>query len=298
MFDIISFGSAVVDVFVDTDISEKGKFMCYPVGEKILLKNLRFDIGGGGTNTSVAFSRFGLNAGFLGKIGDDSEGQTILEMLKKEKVKFLGKIEKNKITGYSIILDSKQDNRTILTYKGINDTLSWKEIKPRKLKTKWLYLSSFVGKSFQTSIKIVEYLSSKGTKIAFNPSAYLIKRKNLKPILKHTEILILNREEAIMLAKNKDYLKKLHSLGPKIVVVTDKNKKIQAYDGYRNYSLIPNKIKVVERTGAGDAFASGFIAAQIIGKSIPESLKLGLKESEAVIKHFGAKNNLLRIKLK
>ena len=105
MFDIISFGSAVVDVFVDTDILEKKGFMCYPSGAKVLLKNLRFDIGGGGTNTSVAFSRLGLKAGFLGKIGDDTDGQTIMKILKKENVKFLGKVEKGEVSGYSKIDD-------------------------------------------------------------------------------------------------------------------------------------------------------------------------------------------------
>ena len=121
MFDVITFGSAVVDVFVDTDIAEKGKFMCYPVGSKILLKNLKFDIGGGGTNTAVAFSRLGLKTGCICKIGNDNGGEEILKMLKREKVKFLGRIEKGNVSGYSIILDSKQHNRTILTYKGIND---------------------------------------------------------------------------------------------------------------------------------------------------------------------------------
>ena len=82
------------------------------------------------------------------------------------------------------------------------------------------------------------------------------------------------------------------------MVVTDKNNKILAYDGEKKYSLIPNKIKVVERTGAGDAFASGFVAGQIVGKSIEESLKLGLKESESVIRYFGAKNKLIKLNLK
>ena len=61
---------------------------------------------------------------------------------------------------------------------------------------------------------------------------------------------------------------------------------------------MPHKIKVVERTGAGDAFASGFVAGQIANKTIEQSLALGLKESEAVIKYFGSKNNLLKMKLK
>ena len=297
-FDVVTFGSAVVDVFVDTDIAEKKGFISYPVGSKILLKTLKFDVGGGGTNTSVAFSRFGLKTGYLGKIGDDTDGETILEVLKKEKVQFLGKIEKGAVSGYSIILDSKENNRTILTYKGINDNLRFSELNLRKIKTKWLYLSSLLGKSFETQKKLVQVLKKKGVKIAFNPSDYLIEKKDLKPVLKLCDVVILNKEEAKMLVKRGDLLFGLHKLGPQVVVITDKNKKISCYDGKKKYYLMPNKIKVIERTGAGDAFASGFVAGQISGKSIEQSLKLGLKESESVIKYFGAKNKLLRMKLR
>ena len=59
-YDIITFGSAVVDVFIHTDVAEKKQKICYPVGGKILINKLQFEIGGGGTNTAVAFSRFGL----------------------------------------------------------------------------------------------------------------------------------------------------------------------------------------------------------------------------------------------
>ncbi len=295
-FDIISFGSAVVDVFVNTDISERKNFISYPIGSKILVKDLKFDVGGGGTNTAVAFSRFGLKTGYIGKIGDDNDGEEILSVLKKEKIKFFGKIEKESISGYSIILDSKEKNRTILTYKGVNDNLSLNEIP--KIKTKWLYLSSMLGKSFETQKKLAQKLKKEGTKIAFNPSSYLIKRKDLKPVLKLCDVLILNKEEARMLTKDKDSLLGLHKLTGGIVVITDKNKLISCYDGGKKYPLMPNKIKVVERTGAGDAFAAGFVAGQIVGKSIKDSLRLGLRESESVIKYFGAKNNLLKFKLK
>jgi len=295
-FDVVTFGSAVVDVFVSTDLSERKNFISYPVGAKILIKDLKFDVGGGGTNTAVAFSRLGLRTGFIGKIGDDEQGNDILSLLQKEKIKFLGKQEENAKSGYSVILDSKEKNRTILTYKGVNDEIQFKDIK--KVKTKWIYLSSMLGKSFQTQIKLVRLLKKKGTKIAFNPSSYLIKRKNLSSLLKLTDVLILNKEEAGMLTKNKDPLIGLHKLGPEIVVITDKNKLISCYNGNAKYFLKPGKVKVVERTGAGDAFASGFVAGQIKEKTIKESLKLGLRESESVIRYFGAKNHLLKFRLK
>ena len=93
-------------------------------------------------------------------------------------------------------------------------------------------------------------------------------------------------------------LEEIHELTGGIVVITDKDKKVKSYDGKKKYSLMPHKIKVVERTGAGDAFASGFVAGQIANKTIQQSLVLALKESESVIRHFGAKNNLLRMRLK
>ena len=87
-------------------------------------------------------------------------------------------------------------------------------------------------------------------------------------------------------------------MGPKIVVITDKDKPTVAYDGEKKYSIKPHNIKVVERTGAGDAFASGFVAGLVAGKNINKCLKLGLRQGESVIKYFGAKNKLLKMDLK
>jgi ribokinase len=301
-FDVVSFGSAVIDTFIHTDIAEKKGFMYYPIGEKILINQLKFDVGGGATNTAVAFSRLGLKAGCICEFGRDDNGRRILELLEKEKVEFLGKVVEGEVTGYSVILDSKGGERTILTYKGANDEVGMMDIK--KFQTKWLYYSSLLGLSFHTQKKLIEAMKRKGVKLAYNPSSYQIKNVNLNSLLKLTDILILNKEEAEILVKKenlkgKDLLKSLHSLTKGIVVITDKNKLLTCYDGHKKYSLVPHKdIKVVERTGAGDAFASGFVAGQIANKSIKESLELGLKESESVIQHFGAKNKLLTMRLK
>ena len=299
-FDIVTFGSAVIDTFIDTEFNEKQQSFNYRAGSKILVHNLKNDIGGGATNTAVAFSRFGFNTGCICKIGNDNEGKNILEMLKKEKIKFLGSNVKSP-TGHSIILDSKSHSRTILTFKGPGNDIKMNELPT--IKTKWLYYSSMSDNSLETQKKLIKKLSKEGTRLAFNPSEYLIKNVDLSQIIKLTDILILNKEEAIILCKrNKkkgDLLSGLIKLGPKIVVITDKNNPVYAYDGKKKYSINPNnKIKVVERTGAGDAFASGFVAGIIANKTVEESLKLGLKEGESVIQHFGAKNKLLKIKLR
>lgn len=305
MFDIITFGSAVIDIFVDTDVKEKGKLIAYDIGSKILIKDLKFNIGGGGTNTAVAFSRLGLKTGYVGKLDNDFGGNKVLNLLKDEKITFLGKIETNAnmLGGYSIILDSKENDRIILTYKGLNDNIKLSDLNIKQLQTRWLYLSSLLDESFKTQKDLANGLYKNGVKIAFNPSQYTIKVLDLMPILKITEILILNKEEAEMLCKKnkvkeKDLLKGLHSLGPRIVVITNRDKEVFAYDGEKRYSITPHKIKIRERTGAGDAFASGFVAGQITEKSIVDSLNLGLQESESVIRYQGAKIGLIKRKLR
>ncbi|MBU4493339.1 MAG: carbohydrate kinase family protein [Nanoarchaeota archaeon] len=281
MYDIITVGSATVDVFANTESklikiktsSSEEDLIAYPSGSKILIKELRFTTGGGGTNTAVSLARLGHKVAYLGSLGNDENGRRIL--------------------------DSIEHDRTILTYKGANNKLKFSSINQKKLKTRWFYFSSMVSKSFKTLEKLAEFAEKNNIKIAFNPSTYLAKKGKsyLKKILIRTTILILNNEEALLLAgKNnvKSMLKKLYELGPKIIVVTNGKKPLNAYDGKTIYELMPNKIKVIESTGAGDAFASSFLSGMIKKNDVGFALKMGLANSESVITHPGAKNRLLK----
>lgn len=82
----------------------------------------------------------------MGRVGSDNNGNMILEELGREGVKFLG--YSGGVTGYSVILDAIESDRTIFTYKGCNDDLSYRKIKSPE--TKWLYFSSMMDKSFKT----------------------------------------------------------------------------------------------------------------------------------------------------
>lgn len=295
-FEVVCFGSAIIDAFVKVDLKEDNKNLLIRFGSKILMKELHFDVGGGGTNTSVAFSRLGLKTGYIGKTGNDKHGEKILNLLKREKISFLGEKTNGNTDGFSVILESKKLNRSILTYKGINDEIDYKKIK--KFKTKWLYFSSMMKKSLQSQIKLAKKLKKNKTKVAFNPSEYLIRNVNLKPLIKLCDVLILNKEEAALLTREKDKLKGISKLGPKIVVITDERGTVYCYANSKVYTITPKKVNIVEKTGAGDAFASGFIAGLIKNKSIKYCLNLGLRESRAVIQHVGAQNNLIKMKLK
>ncbi|MFH1506065.1 MAG: carbohydrate kinase family protein [archaeon] len=306
MFDIITMGSSTVDVFAYTEkdfvtIKDKdGKeFIAYPSGSKILIKKLDFYIGGGGSNTATTFARMGFKTGYLGKIGGDENGLKIFKLLKKENITFLGSL--GDISGYSIVLDSADEDRTILTYKGCNNDLGYGEIKKANLKTKWFYFSSMVGKSFEAQKKLAEYANKNNIKIAFNPSSYQTENgaAYLRDILKYTHILILNKEEAIDLVGKEgkeeieDLLKGLLALGPYIVIITDGKQGAHCYDEKDYYFIKPKNIKVVETTGAGDAFASGFVAGLMMRQGVEFSMKLAVINAESVVQHYGAKNCIL-----
>ena len=153
--------------------------------------------------------------------------------------------------------------------------------------------------SYETQKKLAKKLSKEGIKIIFNPSAYLIRNKDIRDILKNSYAVILNKEEAEMISKKYkkkgDSLKNLLEFGPKLAVVTNKDEPARCYDGKKVYSIKTHKnIKVLERTGAGDAFGAGFTAGLILNYPIDECLKLALLEGESVLKHYGTKNNLIR----
>ena len=310
MYDVITVGSATVDVFANTKYSELIKIrttereidlLAYPSGSKILIKELRFTTGGGGTNTAVALSRLGHKTGYIGKLGSDENSEFVLKKLKAEKIDFLGVCGKE-TGGYSVILDSIEHDRTILAYKGANDNLRFRDIDLKKLKTKWFYFSAMLEESFKTLERLAEYAKNNGIKICFNASTYLAKKGKLflKNILKRTDILVLNKEEARYMSGKEsipDIFKSLRDSGVKIVVITDGRNEGYCYDGNYVYSFVPHKnIKIVETTGAGDAFAASFLSGIMKKNDINFALQLAVTNSESVIHHHGAKEKLLSYK--
>lgn len=266
----------------------------------MLLKELTFATGGGGTNTAVCFSRLGLRTAYLGCIGKDCNSGKILKELKNEKVKFIG-TRSNDMTDYSIILDSIEHDRTILNYKGASNDLRFNELNKQRLKTKWLYFSSLTDKAYKVLEELSEYAKKKGIMVAFNPSSYLAEKGQgyLKKVLKNTNILILNREEAELIAEKgevKELLRRLLILGPEIVVITDGKNGAYSSSGKDYCYVKPEGKSVVETTGAGDAFAATFVAGIIKEKNIELAMKTAQANAESVIQQKEAKKGLLNWK--
>lgn len=296
-YDVISVGSGVVDAFVYPTFKENKNTISLEVGTKILLEDINFTIGGGGSNSATCLSKLGFKTALLTKLGRGYNAQIILRELEKKNVDFIG-VQGEEHTGYSIILGTDKGNRTILSFKGISDNLKFSEISLGKLNSKWLYFTSMGGESFESQKKIAMRARKKGIKLAYNPSSYHTSRGAgyLKEILQNTYFLSLNKEEARMLVKSGNLFKGLRRLGPEIVCVTDGKNAGHVYDGKFLYHFLPNKVKVVDVTGAGDAFASSFVAGLEKFGDVENAIKVAMANSESLIQKPGAHNGLLSLR--
>lgn len=309
MYDIITFGSATRDLFIKSrdfkTLKSKefitGQGLCFNLGSKIYLDNLFFATGGGGTNTAATFIKQGLKTAYIGKVGKDFEGRAIKEELEKLGIKCFMSEDKKRRTNYAIILSAPAKGRTILAYHGTSHFMEKKDIPLNKLKAKWFYIASFSGKSAKLLFPVVNFAKNKKIKIALNLSAVHVSWgiKRLKNVLSKIDVLILNQEEASILAglpyqKEKEIFRRLDKFILGIVVMTKGPKGVVVSDGKNLFKAgIFKEKKHIDRTGTGDAFGSGFVAGLIRTNKIEEAIRLGSANATSIVEYFGAKNGIL-----
>ena len=309
--DIITFGSAIWDIFLeekeDFFIKKResdSKEVCFPLGTKININNIYFSAGGGGINTAITFVNQGFKTAFYGTIGGDLNGQVILEELKKRKVNtaLISQINEKK-TDCSIVFIVPGQDRTILTYREASQLLTLNEINFNKIKkVKWIYLAPLSKKLTSLFAPLVDFAFKNNIKIAVNPGLDQLNlpQKELKKIIKKIDILILNKEEAAILTATtykdeKEILNRLNDLSKGIKIMTKGTEGLVVLDSKFIYSAKTLKSKVVERTGAGDAFGSGFVSGYIkYNGDIEKSIQLGSANATACLKEYGAQKGLLK----
>ncbi len=304
--DVATFGSATRDIFIraDSEILEDesfltGKGVCFPLGSKVNVQDIFFTTGGGGTNSAVTFSKQGFKTAYLGKTGDDSAGNDILKVLKEKGVSVEGiKKTKDHKTNFSVVLDVKNKDRTILVYRGAAEEISFQDL-PKKIKAKWFYLAPFTGKSLDAFYQIIKTAKDKDIKTAVNPSESQLKDKRFKDYLKMIDVLIVNQEEAAIFTgidydKEEQIFEKIDLIFDGIFVMTKGPQGLTVSDNENIFRVFSTpKKKVVDRTGAGDSFGSGFVSGLISGKSIEEAIGLGIGNATGCLGEKGAKNGLL-----
>jgi ribokinase len=271
-----------------------------PFGDKIPYESLKVVAAvGNASNVAVGLARLGFKTAMLAAIGKDYYGQQILDHYAKEGVgSDLVNINEGLPTNYHFVLNYGPE-RTILVkhedfvYKPI-DVIDDVE---------WVYFSSIGQHALQIHDDLADHLEKHpNIKLGFNPGTFQIKlgAERLKRIYARTYALFVNREEAqhILGVQDRDIRDEfagLHKLGPKIVVITDGPEAAYASDGTKQLKIVayPDPKPPISRTGAGDAFATGFMAALMSGKGIEEALAWGPIESMSVVQAIGAQTNLL-----
>lgn len=308
--DVLSIGDVVTDCFIKlfddrahTYQNEDGMWLAMPFGMKVPFDHAEvIEAVGNASNAAVSFAKLGLKSGLISNVGEDQYGRDIIAALHKKRVdsRFVH-INPDKVSNYHYVLWYKEE-RTILIKHEEYD-YHWPRFRSNDI-PKWIYFSSISKNALD---KYHDYVAdwleeNPDVKFAFQPGTFQIEAgaERLHGLYKRAEVLIVNREEAVQISGGNyddlhDLLNRLHGLGPRVVVVTDGPAGAYASDGENRFKMppYPDPAPPFERTGAGDAFASTFVAALIKGNTIEGALQRAPINSMNVVQHVGAQEGLL-----
>lgn len=326
MIDIVTIGSATVDVFVETDdarivsVSTKdscNEFMAYPYGSKMEIEKFNTEIGGGGLNTAINFANLGFKTSAICKIGNDFPANMIKKTILNKNVICENIIcSEEDSTGFSIILTSFEGDRTVLAHRGANSKIKLKDINFNAIKqAKWLYLAPLNGDTNKILDDVAQFAEENNVNMAINLGTTSIKmnKEDLRRVLETAEIIIMNKEEAQMLAQKqirpdskdikysqefihpdlKEIIINLQKISNKIVLITDGKRGVYASDGEKLYKCPEFPAIVVSTLGAGDAFASTFVAAIEKFNDVAKALEYASVNAASIVSHFGAQDGFL-----
>ena len=305
MLDLITIGDPTIDTFLkihDAHLAltlQPGQTqICIDYADKIPVDELHRSIGGSCVNASVAAARLGLRVGVYGVTGADAEGDSIRSDLAGEGVDTsLMALDHRHTTNAS----------TALVYRGERTLFVWHQPRSYRLpelpRAAWIYATS-VGPRGAAVNRLHKALSShlerNPCRLAFSPGTHQLRMGAgaLSPLLKMSDLLLLNRHEARELTHEEDQpkalLEALHRLGPKTVVMTDGTHGSYAFDGDLHLRTGVLRVPVVDRTGAGDGYAATVVVALQVGRPLAVAMAWGTVQAAHVVGAFGATPGLLR----
>lgn len=305
--DFLAIGDTVTDAFIKLEdaqvhckIDNTACELCVRFGDKVPYEWVEvIPAVGNAANAAVSASRLGLRSALLTNLGDDREGEECLEQFKKDNVltDFI-KVNKGMKTNYHYVLLYDVDRTILIKHEKYPYEIG--EIG----EPAWVYFSSVGKDAYPFHDKVVEYLNAHpNIKLAFQPGKNEIKlgKEKMAGLYKRAEIFFCNVEEAqvILGVETRDLLelsKGIMALGPKMVAISDGPNGAYFYDGKDLYSipLYPDIATPLDRTGAGDAFASTFTAGLAMGKDPLEAFAWGPINSMSVVMELGAQRGLLK----
>jgi ribokinase len=292
-FDVVGFGALNVDrLYRVNRIAREG--------EESFITDFHEEPGGSAANTIVGLARLGLKTGYIGKVANDREGESLLEAFRREGVNTEGVVIANQgrsgvAHGY---VDAKGE-RALYIDPGANDTLTIEEVSlDYASQTRFLHLTSFIGeKPFNAQKTLVKRLPN--LKVSFDPGEIYARKglTTLKPLVKRSHVVFLNENEMKILTGKgyREGAKILLEEGAGLVVVKLGEKGCFVYSSKESGHIKPYPTEVVDTTGAGDAFCAGFLYGLIKGKDLFTCAKLGNFVASRCIAEVGARKGLPRL---
>ncbi len=308
MFDLISIGDCGIDTFVPIEnaavVSADGiRMLAFPYGRKVPVGQSKSMVAGNAANNAVGSSRLKLKTAIytnVGNLDDDEADDRIKERLKKEGVDIRYVVENADLPSNHYIILEYKGERTILVHHQ-----PWKFHLPDLDKTKWIYLPSLSPSHTKSNLieQIINYIERSRCKMAYQPGTFQIKQgvKKQARLLSLCEIITLNMEEAKMFLGHepednipvKKLLKGMADLGTKKAVITDGGEGSYGYDGERFFKLEIFPAKMLQMTGAGDAYSTACVAGLFYGKSLEEAMRWGAANGASVVEQIGTQTGLL-----
>jgi len=305
--DFIAIGDTTVDEFIrlkeahiNCDINKENCTISMKWGDKIPYDFSILVPGvGNAANAAVAAARLGLSSGFISNVGKDRSGEDILATFAREGVD----------TKYVAVNEGIPTNHHFVLWYGAERTIlirheAYPYVLPEGFEPpKWLYLSSVGEQSEPFHGALAMWLAAHPeTKLAFQPGTFQISmgKGKLGSLYSHTELIACNKEEAehileIEETDIRELLKKMHTLGPKVVLITDGTNGAYASNGTEIFRvpMYPDPRSPLDRTGAGDASTSSVVAALALDLPLAEALLWGPVNAMSVVQEIGAQKGLL-----
>lgn len=303
MLDLLAIGDLKLDVFVD--LGRKARVACdidkhtcrisMEYGKKIPVEHGFAMIAGSAPNIAIGVRRLGRRTGVLSVVGDDTTATLAKDVLEHEHVDH---------AHLHVDARSKSSFSAILTFEGESTVLAVHHPHTYRLHPRLAAAWMIVGEMGPTYTSLFRSLATRkkrdGFRLAINPGTLQLEAldQSLFRLIAIADLLLVNRSEAVILTKEPAentarLMRSLQRLGPKTVVMTDgQNGAFATEDGTISHApAFP--AKRVETTGAGDAFASGMLAAILTHLPLATALAWGTVNSASVIEHVGGQQGLL-----
>lgn len=275
-FDIIGWGALNVD-----RLCQVNQFA--PSDGETYINNETKSCGGSASNTIIGMAKLGLNTGYVGKVGSDSNGKMMLNYLKNNNVNTDHLIISEGETGEVLGFVDNEGNRKLYVNPKINDKISNNEIDRNYVNdTKIIHLTSFVGlnskKSINTQMEILDELSS-DVLISFDPGMLYVNRGSefMDKLIEYADILLINETELLLTTGKKAFEEAVSDISSKvdILVVKRSTKGSFIKKDDEEYNIGIFNVDAIDTTGAGDAYNAGFLYGLLNNYNLEESGIIG-----------------------